>query len=266
MENRIRQEVFETLLNWLAPDPNEAGARYEKIRSRLIRLFSSRGCTEPEELADETINRVLLKIPQIRENYIGEPALYFYRVADKIHLEWLRKPKKPEFVPLLDIEVEEAEYDKDSEILEQALNALPAEKKDFILEYYSHSGREKIESRKQLAEKLGLSRNALHLKAVRIRAILRSAVISGRKREESNAGEEHLISQIKNIFPDAERRRYDELNERFLQGTITASENDELLKLSDKFEKLNSTRLEYLSRLARLRGQTLTQLKEKLEI
>lgn len=90
-ENTITQESFDTLLGWLDHNREIAGQKYEKIRQRLIRIFAGRGCFEAEELADETINRVTLKLPQFVETYIGEPALYFYGVADKIHHEWLGK-------------------------------------------------------------------------------------------------------------------------------------------------------------------------------
>jgi hypothetical protein len=44
-----------------------------------------------EELADEVINRVSKKLPQIVDIYVGDPALYFYGVARKVHREYLRK-------------------------------------------------------------------------------------------------------------------------------------------------------------------------------
>ena len=53
----LTQELFDTLLDWLDPDRERAGHRYETIRLRLIKIFTSRGCPEAEELADETINR-----------------------------------------------------------------------------------------------------------------------------------------------------------------------------------------------------------------
>jgi len=90
----ITQEGFNTLLSWLDRNRETAGQKYEKIRRRLIRIFYGRGCFEAEELADETINRVIRKLPQLLDDYAGEPALYFYGVANNIYQEWLRKQKK----------------------------------------------------------------------------------------------------------------------------------------------------------------------------
>src|SRR4051794_16211659 len=90
-EQNITQESFDRLLEWLDADRERAGYRYEAIRRRLITIFTCRGCREAEALADETINRVTIKLPEIADAYVGDPALYFYGVAQKVHLEYLRK-------------------------------------------------------------------------------------------------------------------------------------------------------------------------------
>src|SRR5215831_13213906 len=86
----LTPETFEKLLEWLDRDRNRAGEKYEYIRMRLIKRFASRGCTEPEELADETLTRVAHKLKQISGAYIGNPASYCLGVANKIFLEYLR--------------------------------------------------------------------------------------------------------------------------------------------------------------------------------
>ena len=58
----LSQEDFDALLAWLDPEREQAGLKYEQIRGSLIKIFTGRGCTDPEELADETINRVTAKI------------------------------------------------------------------------------------------------------------------------------------------------------------------------------------------------------------
>src|SRR4051794_35744276 len=61
----LDQSAFNELLNWFAPDLETAGQQYELIRQKLIALFRCRACVFPDELADETINRVARKLPQI---------------------------------------------------------------------------------------------------------------------------------------------------------------------------------------------------------
>jgi RNA polymerase sigma factor (sigma-70 family) len=177
-ENVITQESFDVLLAWLDRNRETAAQKYEKIRQRLIRIFIGRGCFEAEELADETFNRVTLKLPQIVGNYEGEPMLYFYGVADKIHLEWLRKQKKVKSLQLMDADnyVEESESEPEYECLEACLGTLSADKRSLIVEYYMEEKRAKIQHRQFLAKKLGISVNALQIKTHRIRADLQECV------------------------------------------------------------------------------------------
>ena len=122
-EWNLTQETFAKFLNWLNPDPDQAGEKYEEIRRRLIKIFACRGCDCPEDLADETINRVIRKVPEIAESYEGDPALYFYGVARYVHHEYLReKPHSQPSPPADKPSGTEEEY----ECLEQCMGSLPA--------------------------------------------------------------------------------------------------------------------------------------------
>lgn len=169
------------LLKWLDGNREIAGQKYEKIRQRLIRIFLGRGCSEAEALADETIDRVTHRLPQLVADYVGEPPLYFYGVANKIHLEWLRKQKKisslllqrlPETDNHAETESETAKY----ECLETCLAVLPDEQRRLIVEYYRNEKSAKIETRRKLAEKDGISVNTLQVKMFRIRARLKGCL------------------------------------------------------------------------------------------
>ena len=58
----LTQPAFDGLLALLGPDRDVAANRYLEIRRNLVRLFEWRGCSTPEEYADETINRCARKI------------------------------------------------------------------------------------------------------------------------------------------------------------------------------------------------------------
>lgn len=179
-KNSVSQENFDALLGWLAPNREGAGEKYEKIRARLIRFFAGRGCFEAEELADETINRVMLKLPQIIDHYSGEPALYFYGVADKIHLEWLRRRKKIQSLAS-DVDIpsrDETQPAPGYECLETCLGALPDDQRDLVVAYYQEEKGAKIRLRKGLAERLGIGTNALQIRMHRIRSSLLRCVES----------------------------------------------------------------------------------------
>ena len=94
------KETFEKLLRWLDPDRDTAAEKYEKIRTRLIRIAAAKGCWVAEDLADQTINVVASKIDWLLENYDErDPALYFYGVGKNIFLEWLKKHPPPGVPP-----------------------------------------------------------------------------------------------------------------------------------------------------------------------
>jgi DNA-directed RNA polymerase specialized sigma24 family protein len=173
----LDETAFERLLAWLDPVRERAGQRYEDIRLRLIKIFTCRGCHESEDLADETINRVARKLEEVAETYEGDRALYFYGVAHKVYLEYLRKrPARvavlPPPAPPERSEKERAADEREYECLERCMSRLPAGNRDLVLEYYREEKREKIEHRKLLAAQLGIGLNALRIRACRIRETL----------------------------------------------------------------------------------------------
>lgn len=175
-EREITQEAFNSLLSWLDADRDSAAGKYEAIRRRLIKVFASRGCGEAEDLADETINRVTLKVAQISAGYSGEPALYFYGVAHKVHLEYVRANKPGRTPPPKP--TTEAEDENSYDCLEQCLEALPAGSRHLVVEYYRDTKRAKIDNRRKLADQLGIALNALRIRAHRVRAQLQKCVLN----------------------------------------------------------------------------------------
>jgi len=70
----LTPDDFENLLRWLDPDRDKAGEKLTKIQARLVSIFSSRGCIDPEFLTDKTTNIVMGKSGWLLENYVGDPA------------------------------------------------------------------------------------------------------------------------------------------------------------------------------------------------
>jgi hypothetical protein len=80
--------------------------------------------------------------------------------------------------------------------------------------------------------------------------------------EKTNRLEENevvLLKKINDLSSPKKNQRYDDLYDKFKNETITQKENKELLKLSDELELLDAKRLEYLSKLAKLRGKSLRE-------
>jgi DNA-directed RNA polymerase specialized sigma24 family protein len=173
--DEISQEQFDQLLDWLDPDRDKAGVRYEWIRKRLIKIFVSRGSVVPEELADKAINRVARKLPEIRVTYVGDPANYFAGVAGNIFRESLRKEKVPAIGMPKPVPPNEDE-ERVQSCFEQCIENLPTQERELVLSYYQLERQAKIDHRKNLAERLGMGLNALRIRACRIRAGLQECV------------------------------------------------------------------------------------------
>jgi len=170
----LTQTALDTLLTWLSPDRDEAGVKYEAIRARLVTIFNSRGCAEPEDLADETINRVIARLADVAEGYRGDPALYFYGVAKKVRQEYDKRKFRPAPTPPPPAAQEDVE--ELSACLEECMQALPPEQRHLVFQYYQGDKRVKINNRRRLAQELGIALNALRIRACRIRASLQQCV------------------------------------------------------------------------------------------
>jgi len=169
----LTQESFTALLAWLDSDRDAAGKKYEDIRRRLIKIFACRGCSESEDMADESINRVIIRLKDIVETFTGDPALYFYGVANKVHQEYLRRRPIP--VPLVVID-ESEDLEREHACLEKCIESLTPDNRQLVIQYYQEEKRAKIEHRKQLADQLGIALNALRIRAHRIRTTLQQCV------------------------------------------------------------------------------------------
>jgi len=168
----LSQDDFDALLDWLDSEREQAGMKYEQIRSSLIKIFTGRGCIDAEELADETINRVTRRIREIQSDFTGDPARYFYGVAKLVYLEYLRRKPPQTPPPPPDSARAELEY----RCLEGCIQRLSEEDRDLLLREYGAKGRTQADRRKALAEELGISLNALRIRVYRIRVTLKECI------------------------------------------------------------------------------------------
>jgi len=135
----------------------------------------SKGFNDAEDLADETINRVMKKLPEIHATYVGEPARYFHGVARFIIREMMRRKEVAvEEVPVIptQTEVHSDEYD----CLLKCLRFLPADKRELILDYYIYDGRDKIAQHRRMASELGITEGALRGRAHHVRGNLEKCI------------------------------------------------------------------------------------------
>lgn len=174
------QDPFDDLLDWLDQDRDMAGRKYRIIHAGLVRMFVSRGFSDAEGLADQTIKRVTDLLPKIKDSYVGEPARYFYRVARYISLEALRQPEIPTDVFPVD-PPRESNTNDTLECLLECLDLLTEEQRDLILDYHLYKGVDKIEHHKRMAKERGISIGALRSRAYHIRETLEKCVLQHMK-------------------------------------------------------------------------------------
>ena len=167
----ITSEKFAKFLAWLSADEAQAAIEYERLRFRLHNFFAQRQCRFPEELADETINRVIVRIDQ---EFIDKRIPYCYGVAKIIWRETQRKEKQM-------VEIEEAQLSaaptEEKEVmqdcLDKCLQQLPEADRRLLLTYFSQDKAAKIELHRQLADEQQMSLANLRMRVLRLKQKLK---------------------------------------------------------------------------------------------
>ena len=177
------ENSFQQFLHWLEEGVDSNGEKYLEMRRRLVAYFDRKNCLSADELADETLARVAQKLQEKGEITDLSPAHYCYVTAKFVFLEYIRGGKRNQVsleeisaAGLTDLEANPSFPDSDSAnqeqmliCLDRCLKKLSSSDSELILEYYQGEQQEKIQRRRQLSEKLGLSANALSIRACRIR-------------------------------------------------------------------------------------------------
>jgi len=144
------------------------------MRRRLVLYFRRKRCASPDDLADETLNRVARRLEEEGTITDATPARYCYIVAKFVFLESLRESAQmraglAETKRTPDPEPPAADQEQRLDCLDRCLERLSTEDQALILEYYRGAQRERIEGRRALAARLALTPNALTIRACRIR-------------------------------------------------------------------------------------------------
>jgi len=184
------QESLQRLLNWLDGADRSDGQAYVEMRRRLRDYFARKNCPTAEDLADETLTRVARRLEEEGITHDETPARYCYIVARFVFLEYRRGPLARTTVVDLAADAggrrggalvsDAAEIATARErllaCLEKCTEELDAPNRRLITSYYVGSERVKIDRRRELARSLGVSMNALSIRAYRIRARLQACV------------------------------------------------------------------------------------------
>jgi len=186
------RNTFARLLRWLDDGADSQGERYLEMRSRLVAYFDRRNRPAPDILADETFDRISRTLEESGRIRVSPPARYCYVVARFVLLEDIRRVERT--VPFEETRpanhhrsvssgaAGDENTERSLDCLARCLGRLKAEDRELIVEYYRDAKRQRIERRRALAARLGLTMNALGIRTCRLRASLEACVGACRKR------------------------------------------------------------------------------------
>jgi RNA polymerase sigma factor (sigma-70 family) len=175
----LTKDSLDGLLTRLDNDRDRAGEKYHALRLGLVRFFEWRGCTVPEDQADETIDRVARKIAQGEE--VRDIYSYAAGVARFVFLEFVKERERqqvallqvlPNPVSEEEVQLEEARV----ECVRKCLQALPPESSRLLMAYYQSETETTIQARKRLAQEMGISSHTLRMRLQRLRDKLEKCV------------------------------------------------------------------------------------------
>jgi RNA polymerase sigma factor (sigma-70 family) len=169
----LTQPAFDGLLTSLNPDRDVAAEQYLRIRRDVVRLFEFRGCSAPDEYADETMNRCARKIAEGEQ--IRDLKTYSIGVARMLVHEMGRDRSRREcpldeaLEPCTAWPAAQSELEDRVEALRKSLDELSHDDRFVILHYYEGDKCERIKTRKMLSELFGIGTSTLRMRALRIR-------------------------------------------------------------------------------------------------
>jgi len=173
-KNELTSEKFSSFLEWLSPDMDRAGEEYERLRFRLCTFFSQRQCSFADDLADETINRVIRKAS---EEPIESKIAYCYGVAKNVYREWLRQQRPGVNIDEVQIAAKAPEEQSFPRVcLDKCLQELSPESQNLLLDYFSESKLAKVELHRRISESLKMTQTALRMRVMRAKQKLKICI------------------------------------------------------------------------------------------
>jgi RNA polymerase sigma factor (sigma-70 family) len=182
----LNRTQFEDLLQNLDADRERAGVAYEQIRRKLIKFFECNSCPCPEDLVDETFNRVARRLA---DDKVGDVAAFAWGVAKNVVLEARRKNRKMVSIselpkgenslpgeqdPANEIQ-ENIESEKKTRCLHICMQRLGSGERKLFLAYYNAPA-DRTEYRQRLAQSWGLTIGSLRVRVNRLRNALETCV------------------------------------------------------------------------------------------
>jgi DNA-directed RNA polymerase specialized sigma24 family protein len=194
----LREDSFNALLRALHPDREQASVEYERLRLRLVRFFQWQGESSAEDLADESIDRLAMKIE--RGEQILDLRNYLHGIARMVVRESRQRRRREQTLVerathFLHLAGKDPAAEELYRAMEIGMDQIPPESRDLLLRYYSADGRSAgIANRERIAAELGISLNALRNRALRLRTELERTTLNTLKSSVINRPKNTLKS------------------------------------------------------------------------
>ena len=177
----IQAEDFRRLLARLDADPVHASEAYERLRADLVRFFNrNQNHLEAEELADKALDEVARKPDSYEIKNV-----YHFAIGVARYLQMEKSRRGGANIHMVDNQsVADLEQDPENAALQRidhtrrlacfarCMQALKAEERWLVLEYYPADSGDLEERRRRLARLLGIDAGALNSRMNRLRAKL----------------------------------------------------------------------------------------------
>jgi RNA polymerase sigma factor (sigma-70 family) len=175
--------ALDAFLTYLDADRDRAGEKYENIRQKLLTFFRCNGCWNPEDLVDDTIDRM---IRRLRDVEVQNLMSFIRGIARKVAWEYHQKARQAKETPLDEVgelpqlggpdpEIE-SEVDRRLRCLDKCVALLDPDDRELIMQWYIYDKGQKIENKRRLAELRSASPGALRVQAYRARNRLQKLV------------------------------------------------------------------------------------------
>ncbi len=189
---------LQRLIRRLDPDPENAWQKYRDLRERLVKFFQWNQSQDPEESADEVLDRVGRK-PD--EEEIRNVAEFVIGVARNVLREGYKKSQRESHIDGWEGGGESLAEPRDREeeivsgldhhtrleALRRCLEDLKPEERSLAIDYYSAVEEKQKEHRRKLAAAAGVTMITLRVRANRLRDRLENCVDNGLHARRSQA-------------------------------------------------------------------------------
>ncbi|MEK6283134.1 MAG: hypothetical protein AABN95_22480 [Acidobacteriota bacterium] len=176
----------EQLLNFFDTDPVIAAEKLLRCREKLIRRFSVERCDDAEDLANETLRRVLDALNKDPQRLTTQIEAFISGFATNIVYESRRSPShkedplaeispanEPRTNPLDDLLIAFSEQEALRRCFNECLNELESSERDMLIRYYTSQLGEKLKRvRKLMALSMGLTGSQLRKLTFKLRSRL----------------------------------------------------------------------------------------------